>query len=110
PARSSASTAASAARRSDCGSRSGGRRFPRAAFWVRFAGNRFQSRKHALTVASDQEKPAALASPQRLRLRVPEELGVLAALALLVTIVGVHNSAFVQPQNLLNLVASNSFF
>ena len=43
-------------------------------------------------------------------IRLPEELGVLAALALLVAVVGTHNSAFVQPENLLNLVASNSFF
>ncbi len=47
---------------------------------------------------------------QRRRFRLPEELGVLAALVLLVVVVGLHNSAFIQPQNLLNLVASNSFF
>jgi ribose transport system permease protein len=42
--------------------------------------------------------------------RLPEELGVFAALVILVTIIGVHNSAFVRPANLLDLVASNSFF
>ncbi len=42
--------------------------------------------------------------------RVPEELGVLAALLLLVVVVGTHNGAFVRPENLLDLVASNSFF
>ena len=46
----------------------------------------------------------------RRRLVLPEELGVFAALVLLVVIVGTHNSAFVQPENLLNLVASSSFF
>ena len=44
------------------------------------------------------------------RLRLPDELGVLFALVLLVTLVGAHNSDFVRPSNLLNLVASNSFF
>lgn len=56
---------------------------------------------------------SALGGASRLRrsgFRFPEELGVLAALLLLVIVVGTHNSAFVQPQNLLNLVASNSFF
>src|SRR5690242_1088145 len=42
--------------------------------------------------------------------RLPDELGVLAALVALVVVVGVHNSAFVRPSNLLDLVASNSFF
>jgi len=42
--------------------------------------------------------------------RLPEELGVFAALVLLVAIVGVHNSAFVRSGNLFDLVASNSFF
>ena len=48
--------------------------------------------------------------PRRLTFRLPEELGVLAALLLLVVVVGTHNSAFAQPQNLLNLVASSAFF
>ncbi len=42
--------------------------------------------------------------------RVPEELGVFAALVILVLIIGVHNSAFIRHGNLLNLIASNSFF
>lgn len=42
--------------------------------------------------------------------RIPEELGVFAALVILVTIIGTHNGAFVRPENLLDLVASNSFF
>ena len=42
--------------------------------------------------------------------RLPEELGVFAALVILVTIIGVHNRAFVRPGNLMDLVASNSFF
>ncbi|MBA2449235.1 MAG: ABC transporter permease [Chloroflexi bacterium] len=33
-----------------------------------------------------------------------------AALVILVTIIGTHNGAFVRPENLLDLVASNSFF
>src|SRR5204862_2260994 len=56
---------------------------------------------------------AARPSP-RLRVgalgRVPEELGVFAALVILVLVIGVHNSAFIRHGNLLNLVASNSFF
>jgi ribose transport system permease protein len=62
-------------------------------------------------LAVDDRAVAVTALPLgRRRFRLPEELGVLAALALLVTVVGLHNSAFIQPQNLLNLVASNSFF
>ena len=49
-------------------------------------------------------RPGALAA------RLPEELGVFAALVILVTIIGIHNRAFVRPGNLLDLVASNSFF
>jgi ribose transport system permease protein len=74
-----------------------------------------------VAIAPDQREPVAAleggadgATPprwtSRRRLVVPEELGVFAALVLLVVVVGTHNSAFVQPQNLLNLVASNSFF
>lgn len=63
--------------------------------------------------AGVQEPPAQ--PSLRLRLsaltsRVPEELGVFAALVVLVAIIGVHNSDFVRHGNLLNLVASNSFF
>jgi ribose transport system permease protein len=59
-------------------------------------------------------KPVVRLSP-RLRVtaltsRVPEELGVFAALVILVLVIGVHNSAFIRHGNLLNLVASNSFF
>ncbi len=42
--------------------------------------------------------------------RIPEELGVFAALVILITIIGTHNGAFVRPENLLDLIASNSFF
>ena len=51
-----------------------------------------------------------LQSPFSRAPRIPEELGVFAALVVLVAIVGIHDSAFVRPANLLNLVASNSFF
>ncbi len=44
------------------------------------------------------------------RFHLPEELGVLCALALLVVVIGTHNSDFVRSDNLFNLVASNSFF
>jgi ribose transport system permease protein len=62
------------------------------------------------------ETQAAPAVAQRVRsltaltARIPEELGVFAALVLLVAVVGIHNAAFVRPGNLFDLVASNSFF
>jgi ribose/xylose/arabinose/galactoside ABC-type transport system permease subunit len=62
------------------------------------------------TALLDERRVERLARFRGRGVRLPEELGVLAALALLVAVVGTHNSAFVQPQNLLNLVASNSFF
>jgi ribose transport system permease protein len=60
------------------------------------------------------QEPAARTRP-RVRLgtlgsRIPEELGVFAALVVLVLLIGVHNSDFIRHGNLLNLVASNSFF
>jgi ribose transport system permease protein len=58
----------------------------------------------------DRRRRYRLAPLPAWALRIPEELGVLAALLVLVTIVGVHNSAFVRPGNLFDLVASNSFF
>src|SRR6476661_7605852 len=59
------------------------------------------------------QKPAVRPSARRLLTglsRVPEELGVFAALVVLVLLIGVHNSAFIRHGNLLNLIASNSFF
>ena len=47
---------------------------------------------------------------RRPRFRLPEELGVLCALLLLVIVIGTHNSDFVRSDNLFNLIASNSFF
>jgi ribose/xylose/arabinose/galactoside ABC-type transport system permease subunit len=47
---------------------------------------------------------------RRPRFHLPEELGVLCALLLLVLVIGTHNSDFVDSRNLFNLVASNSFF
>ena len=44
------------------------------------------------------------------RFHLPEELGVLCALVLLVVVIGMHNSDFVRSDNLFNLIASNSFF
>jgi ribose/xylose/arabinose/galactoside ABC-type transport system permease subunit len=44
------------------------------------------------------------------RFHLPEELGVLCALLLLVVVIGTHNSDFVRSDNLFNLIASNSFF
>lgn len=60
------------------------------------------------------QEPVTHHSP-RLRLgaltsRIPEELGVFAALVILVLVISVHNSAFIRHGNLLNLIASNSFF
>ncbi len=45
----------------------------------------------------------------RRRRRLPEELGVIVALGLLVAIVGTVKPAFVDPDNLLNLTASSAF-
>lgn len=63
--------------------------------------------------AETQANPAfagRMRSVSAVTARIPEELGVFAALVVLVAIVGVHNSAFVRPGNLFDLVASNSFF
>ena len=46
--------------------------------------------------------------PRRHR-RLPEELGVIVALGILVALIGAIKPAFVDPDNLLNLTASNTF-
>jgi ribose transport system permease protein len=46
--------------------------------------------------------------PRRQR-RLPEELGVVVALGILVALIGALKPAFVDPDNLLNLTASNTF-
>src|SRR5262245_25225357 len=48
-------------------------------------------------------------SPRRRRRRLPEELGVIIALGLLVGLVGTVKPAFVDPDNLLNITASSTF-
>ena len=65
-----------------------------------------------MTEAEIDDRPAVrrVRSLSAATARIPEELGVFAALVVLVAIVGIHNSAFVRPGNLFDLVASNSFF
>jgi ribose transport system permease protein len=58
----------------------------------------------------DPEAPERERASRVPRFRLPEELGVLCALVLLVIVIGTHNSDFVRSDNLFNLVASNSFF
>lgn len=60
--------------------------------------------------AREQGEPRRAYNLGALVSRIPEELGVFAALVILVTIIGVHNRSFVRPGNLFDLVASNSFF
>jgi ribose transport system permease protein len=50
-----------------------------------------------------------LPRPQPRRRRLPEELGVIVALAVLVALVGAVRPAFVDPDTLFNLSASNAF-
>ena len=50
-----------------------------------------------------------LPRPQPRRRRLPEELGVIVALGVLVALVGAVRPAFVDPNTLLNLSASNTF-
>jgi ribose/xylose/arabinose/galactoside ABC-type transport system permease subunit len=57
--------------------------------------------------ATDQLLPRP--RPPRHRHRLPEELGVIVALGLLVGLVGAIKPTFVDPDNLLNLSASNAF-
>ena len=54
-------------------------------------------------------RPAAPRAPSHRRRRLPEELGVIVALGLLVGVIGALKPAFVDPDNLLNLTASNAF-
>lgn len=43
-------------------------------------------------------------------IRLPEEIGVIAALIVLVTIVSIHNSAYIAPANMLRLLSNTAFF
>ncbi|MBC7810159.1 MAG: ABC transporter permease [Burkholderiales bacterium] len=43
-------------------------------------------------------------------IRVPEEIGVIAALLVLVTIISIHNSAYIAPANLLRLLTNTTFY
>jgi ribose transport system permease protein len=65
------------------------------------------ARLSQVSEATDRLLPRATAS--RRRRRLPEELGVIVALGLLIGVIGALKPAFVDPDNLLNLAASNAF-
>jgi ribose transport system permease protein len=70
-------------------------------------GDGVSARLAHVSEATDRLLPRVVAS--RPRRRLPEELGVIVALGLLIGTVGAIKPAFVDPDNLLNLTASNAF-
>src|SRR5260221_14620087 len=59
-------------------------------------------------VTSSAVSPAV--SPARIRFRLPEEIGVIVALLVLVAFVGVFKPLFINPKNLISLFGDTAFY